>query len=257
MIIHTDGIVLKQRKIANNRRMIVAFSKTYGKISAGTSINEKTKGKSALALRPFTYAEYQIFKGRDYFNIDSASVKKSYYAIGEDFDRFIVASQMLDYVDGITQEEQPRPMLFDLVIDFLESIIKATGSYQTLLFAFIIKTMKMQGIMPEIESCVNCGKSLADFGKGDRNRIKQFSVTSGGIICEDCQKAEASTGSALIYDPSFDIIEVFQYFNSKPFETFEKLQLKPEVSEMIKNILAEYIKRYLDLDIFKGDIEWR
>ena len=95
MIIHTDGIVLKQRKIANNRRIIVTFSKTYGKLSAGTSINEKSKGKSALALRPFTYAEYQMFKGRDYYNIDSAYVKKSYYAIGEDLDRFLTASKIL------------------------------------------------------------------------------------------------------------------------------------------------------------------
>ena len=32
MIINAEGIVLRQRKIANNRRMIVLFTKQYGKL---------------------------------------------------------------------------------------------------------------------------------------------------------------------------------------------------------------------------------
>lgn len=77
MLVSSEGIVLKQRKIANNRRMITVFTKNYGKISCGTSLSEKSKGKAALAIRPFTYAEYDIFKGRDYYNINSAQTKKS------------------------------------------------------------------------------------------------------------------------------------------------------------------------------------
>ncbi|MDO5332322.1 MAG: recombination protein O N-terminal domain-containing protein, partial [Bacillota bacterium] len=84
---------MKQRKIANNRRMITLFTKNYGKISAGTSINEKSKSKAALALRPFTYAEYDLFKGRETFSVNAAQVKKSYYSIGEDLDRFLIASK--------------------------------------------------------------------------------------------------------------------------------------------------------------------
>ena len=62
MLITTEGIVLKQNKIANNRRMIVVFTKDYGKISAGTGLSERGRNRSALALRPFTYSEYEIFK---------------------------------------------------------------------------------------------------------------------------------------------------------------------------------------------------
>ena len=54
MYTETEGFVLRQIKAAGGRRMIVVFSKKYGKISCGTSINEKGKNRSALALRPFT-----------------------------------------------------------------------------------------------------------------------------------------------------------------------------------------------------------
>ena len=66
MLISTEGIVLKQHKIAGNRRMITIFSRRYGRIQAGTAMNERGKNRSALALRPFTFAEYEIFKNRGY-----------------------------------------------------------------------------------------------------------------------------------------------------------------------------------------------
>ena len=72
MKFETEGIVLKQIKTVGGRRMIVLLSARYGKISAGSRINEGGRNKSALAMRPFTYGRYQIFKSRDIYNIDSA-----------------------------------------------------------------------------------------------------------------------------------------------------------------------------------------
>ena len=88
MLTDTEGIVLRQIKTSYNRRMILLFSRRYGKISAGTSIGEKGRSKSALALRPFTYGRYELFKGRDSYNINSADVIKSFYGIGEDIDKY-------------------------------------------------------------------------------------------------------------------------------------------------------------------------
>ena len=245
MQISAEGIVLRQRKIANNRRMIVIFTRKYGKISAGTSINEKSRNRSALALRPFTYAEYDIFKGRETYSINSASVIRSYFAIGEDLDRFTAASALIEYLDGVLQEEEPAPGLFDLALEFMESVSRCTHDPRTLLYAFIVRSLRMLGVMPELGCCVNCGKPLSDFG----SKAVQFSVTSGGIICDDCANIEKRDGRALIYRPAFDIIEVFRFFLSKPLSTFEKVILKKEVTDTIADILAGCTDRYLDVDV--------
>ena len=251
MVINSEGIVLRQRKIANNRRMIVLFTKRYGKLSAGTSINEKSKSRSALALRPFTYADYNIFKGRESYSIDSAQVISSFYSIGEDLDRFLTASVCIEYLDKVLAEGEPMPHLFDLTLEFLQSVSQAGKSAETLLLAYLYKTLKLLGVAPEISCCVNCGKRLEDFGK---DKFKSFSVTSGGIICDDCAKEEKTSADSLIYQPSFDIIAVYVYFDSKPLKTFEKIDLKPEVSKQVRSILAEYIERYLGTDVLRQGI---
>lgn len=259
MLITTEGIVLKQRKIANNRRMITIFTKSHGKISAGTSINEKSKGKNALALRPFSYAEYEIFNNRESYNINSTQLKKSYYSIGEDLDRFLVASQFIDYLDKILEEEQPRPKLFEMTLEFFESITKSSGNYDTLFFAFLVKTLRVQGVMPELRTCVNCGKSLNDFGYEIEGGKKGylFSVTSGGVICEDCARREKESSSSLIFKPSFDIIDMLHYFINNPISRFEKVRIKSEIIQETKKILGTYTEHYLGIDSMNINADWR
>ena len=234
MVINTEGIVLRQRKIANNRRMIVLFTKQYGKMSAGTSVNERSRSKAALALRPFTYAEYDIFKGREAYSINSAQVNRSFYSIGEDIDRFMNASAFIEYLDKVLVEGVPAPKLFDLSLEFLQSVSECKAGTDTLLFAFIVKTFRMLGVAPELSCCVNCGKPAGSFGDG----FKIFSVSGGGIICPDCA--------------DFDIINVFRYFESKPIKTFEKVDLKPEVRSEVREILSEYTDRYLGVDVLRA-----
>ena len=78
----------RPRPWQDSRRMILLFSRKYGKISVGTSAAEGGKNKSALAARPFTYGRYELFKGRDSYNLNNGQVIKSYYGIGEDLDKY-------------------------------------------------------------------------------------------------------------------------------------------------------------------------
>lgn len=255
MLIQTEGIVLKQRKIANNRRLITLFTKDYGKITAGTNINERGKGRAALALRPFTFADYDLFKGGNSFNINNADVRKSFFSIGEDIDRYLVASKLLSYLDAILPEEGMRHRLFELTLDFMESITKANGNFETLLYAFVIKSLAFQGVNPELKHCVNCGKPIADIRKESAGLVKFFSVSAGGILCEECALKLGQTRDSLIFRPSFDIVEVLDYFTKKPLSQFEKVSLKPQVSKELQNITSEYVKFYLDVDVFDDKLK--
>lgn len=255
MHISTEGIVLTQRKIAGNRRLIVIFTKKYGKLTVGTTMNEKGKGKSALALRPFTYADYNIFKGRDYCNLDSAQVIRSFYAIGENWDKYVAASRLLKYLDSILEEGQASTKLFEMSIKFFESIAntKSIASCKTLLYAFIVKSLRVQGIAPELKCCANCGKKIENFEFNSQNKNPAFSVESGGILCESCEEIEKSRGESLIFKPSFDIVSVLYYFYDNPFDRFEKLVLKSQISDEINRILSAYIKHYLGVNVLEDE----
>ena len=62
MLTDTEAIVLRQVKTSYGRKMILLFSKRYGKISAGTSIGEKGRSKAMFTLSG--YEKEAVYFGR-------------------------------------------------------------------------------------------------------------------------------------------------------------------------------------------------
>ena len=251
MYTDTEGIVLRQIKTINSRRMVLLFSRKYGKISAGSGISVKGRGKSALAMRPFTLGRYELYKGRDTFNINGAETLKSYYGIGEDVDKYMSASYVLELTDKLTTEGQPVPQLFELLNDFLREIEHRDQDHGTLVAAFETKALKAIGYLPELRRCVICGNT---------EDAAVFSIKDGGIVCNQCIKNNRiDTNDTLIYDISFGIVDVLRYFLDNPLESLENLRLDEKRLKDLRALIKHYTAYYLDLGELKSEtfLTWR
>ncbi len=249
MITDTEGIVLKQVKAAYGRRMVLLFSKKYGKISAGTSITEKGRNKSALAMRPFTYGRYELFKNRDSFHVNSAEVLKSYYKIGEDVDKYMNSSYILEFTEKVLPEEQPSLAMFSLILDFFAAMEKRKKSHGTLVLGYEIKTLKIMGIMPRLEQCVCCDASC-----GRENPPMYFHIGEGGVVCGNCGKElEIPANDTLIYPLNFGIVDILKYFSVHSLKNFENLALEEKVRRQLQTMIRHYAAYYLDIGELKSE----
>ena len=251
MITDTEGIILRQIKTVNGRTMLVIFSRKFGKISVGTNLTGGGKNKSVLASRPFTYGEYELFKGRDVYNLNSGRVIKSYFDIGDDLDKYMAASYVLELTDRILMEEDPQPKLFGDLTAALEAIEKRKHKPDTLVLAYMVKALDSTGTMPELEACACCGKSR------NGHRAGTFSVEDGGILCSDCaeerKKSVDDQDKSLIYQVDFDIINILDYFRKEPMSRFERIALEERTSEKLMDILKSYLAYHLDISNLKSE----
>ena len=245
LLTDTEGIVLRQIKTSYNRRMVLLFSRKYGKISAGTNIGEKGKSKSSLALRPFTYGRYELFKGRDNYNINSAEVLKSYYKIGEDVDKYMNGAYVLEFTEKVLSEEVPSAGIFNLLTDFFDILENRDKGIGTLVLAYQTKLLKYSGVMPQLEKCAICGEN--------KEAVK-FSIEDGGIVCGDClQNIQNSQRHALIYDVKFGIVDILRYFTANSLKNLENLALKEDAGKLLQKIIREYAAYYLDASDLKNE----
>lgn len=241
MFTESEGIVLRQTKIAGGRRMIYIFTKKFGKISAGTQLNERGRGKQALAVRPFTYSNFQFFKKGDYININSAETIRSFYHIGEDVDKYMNASYALELTDKLVADDEPAPGLFNLTVDLLSEMEAREKKFETLLLGYEVKALKQVGILPELEICTRCG--------GEKQPAF-FSIKDGGIICGDCLKA---TNDSLIYPIDFGIIDILKFYLSHPLESLKNLALEDDVAKRTLKMMTEHAKYHLDFGELKSE----
>lgn len=245
MYTDTEGIIFRQVKTAGGRRMLLLFSKKYGKISAGTSIAEKGKSKSSLALRPFTYGRYELYKKGDSYHINSTEVIKSYYRIGEDVEKYMFCSYVLEFTEKLLQEEAPAPGIFRLILDFFDIMEKRSRKYPSLILAYQIKVLQESGSMPQVSRCVHCGET---------EEPVLFSVKEGGIICRNCSSNFSGTmNDTLIYLVNFGIVNILRYILANPLKSFESLALDDEIQNRLNRIIKSYIAYHLDIGELKSE----
>lgn len=243
MYTETEGIVLKQTKISGGRRMLVVFSKKFGKISAGTSLNERGKNKTALALRPFTHGKYEMNKVGDTYHINGGDVIRSHYSIGEDVEKYAFASYILELSDKLLPEDAPSLPMFLLLSDFLDMMERRTKKYETLAIAFQIKALKFSGNEPRLDACVSCGA---------KEDLSGFSVSLGGVLCTKC-KSDLDHNERLLYDMEFDIVNILRYIMESPLSDLERLALDDRTLVKLRHILHSYVSFHLDISGLKSE----
>ncbi|HCU08593.1 MAG TPA: DNA repair protein RecO [Clostridiales bacterium] len=242
MYTETPAVVMRQIKTVNGRRMIVLFSRKYGKISAGTSISESGKNKSALALRPYTYGRYELSKVKDNFYINGAEVLRSYYRIGEDVDKYLQASYVLEFTDKLLPEGEPAEALFDLLTEFLSMMEERKQAYGTLVLGYLCQAIAWSGSAPDLGVCSGCKDA----------EVKYFSVKDGGLLCEDCA-GKAVQDRRLIFPVTVDIIDVFNYLLESPLKSLHALALREDLEKKVRNILRSYIAYHLGIEELKSE----
>ena len=259
MLADSTGIILRRINATSGRKMLSIFTQKYGKISAGTSISEKSsKGKATLSLNRFTYGRYEIFRSRDFYNVNSGEVVKSFFRIGEDPDKYFAASFALELTDKALPEELPQPKLLNELVDFLGTLEDRSKGFITLVIAYEIKLLDAVGMLPNLDECVVCGSK-----PDDAKRLRHFSVEDGGMICDECmreieqeiaQNSKSKTKPRLIYSPKFDIVNIIKYLSKRPISAFGNIMLDAETEEELYKILREYISYHMDVGTLKSEL---
>ena len=244
MYTDTKAIVFRQIKTVSGRRMIVLFSEKYGKISAGTSINERSKGKNALSLRPFCCGRYELFKGRDSYSINGAEVIKSFYSLGEDVDKYMAASYVLELTDSVLVEGEPQPGIFRLLEEFLELMEQRKTACRTLVTGYQIRLLILLGLGLSLKTCVRCGKEITG--------PAVLSVAEGGLVCGACAQPSDDV-NPLNFALSADIISMLAYMQEHPIRSLKDLAVPEDKQVLMDRVLSRYISYHLGIGNLKSE----
>jgi DNA repair protein RecO (recombination protein O) len=247
MYTDTEGIVLKQIKAVNGRRIIVLLSEKFGKISAGTSLSERGKGKSTLAVKPFTHGRYEINRTRGVYHINRADVLHSHYRIGEDMERYVNCSYVLELTEKLLPEEEPAAWMLSLLADYLTIMERRGQAYDAVTLAYLLKTLRACGVAPQMEACVVCGAAPRSDGL-------RFSGRAGGVLCESCvENVEKNAKDPLLYPINFGIVGVVRYLTERPLADLERLALDGALAGALRRILKDHVSYHLEVGRLKSE----
>ena len=180
--------------------------------------------------------------------MNNAETIKSYYKLGEDINKYMNASYVIELTEKITEEGQPMTGLLNLLIDFLDSIENRKKNQSTLTLAYEIKALKHLGLVPELSNCICCGREI-------KTKQAFMNLSEGGITCPECRRKtiENQDNEKLIYSLDFGIVDVLKYLLSNPMKNLEKVALDEEVYRKLHRIIRNYLDYHMGIGSLKSE----
>ncbi len=234
MIRKTTGIILKTYDLRETSKIVVFFTRDYGKLKGVLKGIRKDPKKFGSSLEKFSVNDivYYWHADTELQLVGQCDLISYYFPIRKDLKRLMAAQYMLELVDVIMPTEEPNPQVYRLMIYFLESL-ETIHDINKLIHVFQIKILHYSGFRPHIEDCLSCQKTI-------QGRAK-MSLKLGGLICLQCLERDLSAISI-----SKGAIASMLHVEKSPWPKTLQLGLSRSIQKELKMILNNFLVYHLE-----------
>ena len=173
-----EALILKVKNWQTADKYAVCFSRGHGKISFLAYGARYARANGGRLVQPFAVLDMNFFAGKKLDTLKSCELIS--YPLQFDLKQMAYAALIAEVTENLTEEHQPQEEIYELLLAVRSVLTKHNPRLVAL--SYIVKLLFLTGILPNCQSCVNCGKPAEDDA--------YFSVVQGGLVCKDCYGGE-------------------------------------------------------------------
>ena len=155
------GIILATRSFSEADRLIVVYSRNYGKVTLIAKGVRKPKSKKGRNIEVFNVIKLAAARGRSLDILTEVELINAHTKIRDDLKKTSIAYYFLEVIGRITQDEEENMKLYDTLADYLVRIEKTT-KLKKLKNDFIYDVLVLVGFWPEGKKLDNPDYVLED-----------------------------------------------------------------------------------------------
>jgi DNA repair protein RecO (recombination protein O) len=242
-----DAIVLRTRPVGESDLLVTLLTETSGKVSGSAKSARRSRRRFGGALEPMTRgkAVWTEVEGRELVRLESFEAQVSFAAVQADLAWFYLFAYLAEVADTFAREREPDPRFYRLVRAATDASDqgRTPGAVRRW---FEIWTLRLQGLLPDLDACSRCGAKLPDEGgvvvlTGEAESLCE-TCAGTGARCADAARlsrderrwlaAALRTPIARLPDPGpvsgIDrmVRLLFQAFLGRPFRTARFLEAR-------------------------------
>lgn len=178
MNIETDGLVIKEQKIGESDKLITVLTSKYGLLRAFVRRATSVKSKMLGATQLLSYSDFVFYKGKNSYNVNSASQKYSFFKLNDDMDSMAVAFYLAELFGELAPENENADTLLRLLLNSLYLMAEKKRGPALVKAAAELRSLSDAGYMPDLVACSQCGEYETEY--------MYFNPSSGHILCSHC-----------------------------------------------------------------------
>lgn len=238
MEVKTEAIVLQALDYKDNDKILILFSPTLGKITAGIKGVKKPKAKLAFASQPFCFAEYVLAEKGGRYTVTSAYLHESFFDLRLNIDGFYAGCAMAEVCRKLSLENERYESLFIAFIEGLKGLCLTQDDFGETLISFLLIALLESGYPIHLGLLEECGGDIGeklyfDFTDGQFNT---FANPTG-------ERASLSTYHVLRKCAGLSYDEKQTTGGAKRALRLLKRYISEKTEEIFEN-LSEFIRMY-------------
>jgi DNA repair protein RecO (recombination protein O) len=229
----SEAVVLRARKVRDTSKIVVFFTKRFGKVSAMAkgSLRPKSKFGSSLEILTHSLIIYYAKENRNVHTLSHSETLNPFSAVKADFAKLAYASVAIEILERFAPPEEPNEDLFEHVILTLREFDAARrDELEVVLASYLLKMLHLVGYGPSLSTCVKCGKDVGD-------GIVRFGLLSGGVLCKSCIDRDINA-----VDLDAGVLELMRTFEKKTVKQIRKKSAPVETGRGACDILTAFVR---------------
>jgi DNA repair protein RecO (recombination protein O) len=220
------GVVLRTYKLGEADRIIVFCTQNSGKVRAVAKGVRKTKSKFGSRLEVGSHVVLQLYEGRgDLDIVNQAELVETGVELRSDLTRMGRVASMLEAVDGVIQEGQANPAMYEMLVGGLRAVAKWDTALVTP--AFFFRLLEAEGVGLQVEGCAVCGET---------DELVSIDMDQGGLRCTQHREGMAISPQAVL---------ILQLILGGRVATALALPAGPAIFE-VEHLASKMLERHLD-----------
>jgi len=232
----TRGIILKREDVRETSVALVAYTRDFGKIKL-LSKGVRGPGHRFLSAYELFALDDIVFyeRKRKGFCLLSQSELVDYFPkVRESLERLSYAAYLIELTEAVTPFGEENSAFYDLLEAAL-GFLSSEASPKRVARVFEIKLLSHLGFMPRLKTCANCNKPIGKTGV-------RFSFSMGGVLCEDCIRADKNARLVLA-----GTINFISHIENLSFDKIRHVKVAKRVGGEVEKLLRSFLRYHLDV----------
>jgi DNA repair protein RecO (recombination protein O) len=230
------AIVLRAVEFSETSLIVTLMTRELGKIHALAKGARRLKSpfESALDLLALCRIVF-LRKSSDALDLlTEAKLQRSFRVAGRDLRSLYAAYYVAELLDGLTDDYDPHPELFDLADETLLALAQGELVSRRVL-RFELVALGLVGHMPALETCVECGRRVEAAG----GRVT-FGQLDGGVLCAECR---AGKRQVALVGPA--ALRTMARLADPASQAWQRMEIDPRTYGEVRGVLNHYVSNLL------------
>lgn len=228
-------MIVQSSPVKEYDRRVELLTREKGRISAFAQGARRPNSSLLACTVLFTFGEFQIYEGRNSYQLQSGIIKDQFGELAKDYDALCYCSYFAELVRYFTRENIEAEQELLLIYVTMRAVMAGKVSLPLIRVVYELRMMMIQGEILELFTCLSCGKE----------NVHTVYFKAGGLMCEDCAKKEPGLRESTPLRLSPDALYTLQFILSTDLKKLYSFRVSDAVLAELEIFMKRYFAQYL------------